>query len=283
MTTTHTRAAGRTPSRTRHRSAVGLLLLAAGVGVLMAIITAAALYPADYRSSVNTVSDLAAMRPADVVRQASAAIFNVRMIAAGLAIAAAAGLLARAGARLSAVLPLAGLALGMAGIGVFPANTVLAVHQLVSLLAFLSGGLAGVLAVRLVARPLRPVLVVLGAVALAFLLGYELLGGLPVFQALGEGGVERWIVYPVALTLVVLGSALAGARPAPAPATGDDDRACGAQQIAPTDAVPVPVPPGSPAVAAEARVPSQGPPDGRRSLPVDPGHALRGPAPSIRC
>jgi hypothetical membrane protein len=209
----------RTSPRTRDRSAAGLLLVAAGAGVLLAIITAEALYPADYRSSVNTVSDLAAMRPADVVRQPSAAIFNVTMIAAGLAIAAAAGLLARADARLSAVLPLAGLALGMVGVGVFPGNTVMAVHQLVSLLAFLSGGLAGVLAARLVARPLRPVLVLLGAVALAFLLGYELLGGLPVFESLGEGGVERWIVYPVALTLVVLGSALAGARTAPTPAT----------------------------------------------------------------
>jgi hypothetical membrane protein len=219
MTTTRTRTADPAWPRTRGRTAAGLLLVTAGAGVLLAIVTAEALYPADYRSSVNTVSDLAAMRPDDVVRQPSAAIFNVTMIVAGSAIGAAAGLLARAGARLSTVLPLGGLALGMVGVGVFPGNTVMAVHQLVSLLAFLSGGLAAVLAARLVARPLRPVLVLLGVVALAFLLGYQLLGGLPVFESLGEGGVERWIVYPVALSLVVLGSALAGARSDPAGAT----------------------------------------------------------------
>jgi hypothetical membrane protein len=216
MTTTHVRTAERTPRRSRDGRVAGLLLVAAGAGVLLAIITAEALYPADYRSSVNTVSDLAAMRPDDVVRQPSAAIFNVTMVVAGLAIAAAAGLLARAGARLSAVLPLGGLGLGMVGVGVFPGNTVMAVHELVSLLAFLSGGLAAALAARLVARPLRPVLVLLGAVALLFLVGYQLLGDLPVFESLGEGGVERWIVYPVALSLVVLGSALAGTQADPA-------------------------------------------------------------------
>ncbi|MGY1633485.1 DUF998 domain-containing protein [Geodermatophilus sp. SYSU D01186] len=215
---TTTRTPDRTTPRTRERSAAGLLLIAAGAGVLLAVITAEALYPADYRSSVNTVSDLAAMRPDDVVRQPSAAIFNVTMIVAGLAIATATGLLARAGARLSAVLPLGGLALGMVGVGVFPGNTYMAVHQVVSLLAFLSGGLAAVLAARLVATPLRPVLRLLGAVALGFLVGYQLFGELPVFASLGEGGVERWIVYPVTLALVVLGSGLAGGQPAPAPA-----------------------------------------------------------------
>jgi hypothetical membrane protein len=193
----------------RNRVGAGLMLLVSGASVLLAIVIAEALYPAAYDSTVNTVSDLAAMRPDDVVRQPSAAIFNVTMVVAGAAIAAAAVLLARTRVRPSAYLPVGGLGVGMALVGVFPGNTIMAVHQLVSLLAFLSGALAAVLTARLLPRALQPVQVSLGVVALASLLGYQLFGGLAFFEALGEGGTERLIVYPVALSLVVLGSALA--------------------------------------------------------------------------
>lgn len=213
MTATTTRAPGTTRTWVRERQAAGLLLLVAGAGVLLAVMTAEVLYPAAYDSTVNTVSDLAAMRPDDVVRQPSADIFNITMIAAGLAIAVASGLLARTAARLSTVFPLGALGVGMLLVGVFPGNTVMAVHQWVALLAFLGGGLAALLTARLLPRPLRPVQVLLGAGALAFLFGYELFQDAALFDALGEGGTERWIVYPVALSLVVLGSSLASAQP----------------------------------------------------------------------
>lgn len=217
-TTTRTRpAATRSVGR---RSTAGVLLVLAGAAVLLSIVTAEALYPAPYDSTVDTVSDLAAMRPDDVVRQPSAAIFNGAMILAGAAIAVAAGLLVRGRVRLSATLPLAGLGAGMVLVGLFPGNTVMAVHQLVSLLAFVSGGLAAVLTARLLPQPLRVVQALLGVVALGFLLGYELFGELALFAELGEGGTERWIVYPVALSLVVLGASLAGAPSTPGPADG---------------------------------------------------------------
>jgi hypothetical membrane protein len=185
------------------------MLLVAGASVLLAIVVAEALYPAAYDSTVNTVSDLAAMRPDDVVRQPSAAIFNATMVIGGALITAAAALLARSRVRPSAYLPVGGLGVGMVLVGVFPGNTVMAVHQLVSLLAFVSGALAAILTAGLLPRALRPVQIVLGVVALGFLLGYELFGELAFFEALGEGGTERLIVYPVALSLVVLGSGLA--------------------------------------------------------------------------
>jgi hypothetical membrane protein len=59
------------------------------------------------------------MRPDDVVRQPSAALFNVTMIVAVALIALAAVLLHRSSARLRVVLPVAGLGLGMIGVGVF--------------------------------------------------------------------------------------------------------------------------------------------------------------------
>jgi hypothetical membrane protein len=199
------RAAPRTPAR----SVAGLLLLGAGSAVLIGIMTAEILYPADYNAHRNTVSDLAAMRPEDIVRQPSAAIFNTTMIVAGVLIAIAAVLLYRSRAGLLASLPVGGLGIGMIGVGIFPGNTVMAVHQVVSIATFLCGAVAAILTARLSSRALRPVHMVLGSVALAFLLGYTFLGDPTVFDRLGEGGVERWIVYPVVLWIVVLGAGLA--------------------------------------------------------------------------
>ncbi len=217
MTATRDRpesAAGTLP-RFPDRSVAGLLLLIAGVAVVLGIMTAEALYPADYDVHRNTVSDLAAMRPEDIVRQPSAAIFNTTMIVTGALIVIAAVLLYRSRAGLLATLPVGALGTGMIGVGVFPGNTVMAVHQLVSIATFLSGGVAAILTARLSPRLLRPVHVVLGAVALAFLLGYTFLGELAVFEWLGEGGVERWIVYPVVLWIVIFGAGLAASRRLP--------------------------------------------------------------------
>jgi hypothetical membrane protein len=119
-----------------------------------------------------------------------------------------------------AALPVGLLGLGMLGVGIFPGNTIMAVHQMVSLATFLSGGVAAVLTARLQVRSLRPVHAALGGVALAFLIGYTFFGELAVFAELGEGGVERWIVYPVALWMVVLGSGLC-ASSATGPVTTD--------------------------------------------------------------
>jgi hypothetical membrane protein len=174
--------------------------------------TAEALYPADYDVHRNTVSDLAARRPDDVVRQPSAAILNTTMIVTGALIVIAAVLLYRSRAGAPAVLPVAGLGLGMIGVGISPGNTVMAVHQLVSITTSLCGGVAAILTARLTSRPLPPVHVVLGGVALAFLLGYTILGELPLFDQLGAGGVERWIVYPVVLWIVISGTGLAASR-----------------------------------------------------------------------
>lgn len=220
MTTTrrHLKAAAEPLSRCPYRSVAGLLLLIAGSAVLLGISTAEALYPADYNVHRNTVSDLAAMRPEDIVRQPSAAIFNTTMIVAGALIAIAAVLLYRSGAGLLTTIPVAGLGVGMIGVGVFPGNTVMAVHQLVSIATFLCGGVAAIVTAQLSSRTLRPVHVVLGGTALAFLLGYIFLPGLAVFDRLGEGGVERWIVYPVVLWIVIFGAGMTASRPLPAAA-----------------------------------------------------------------
>jgi hypothetical membrane protein len=192
----------------RVTSLAGGLLLVAGTTVLMGIITAEALYPAAYNTHTQTVSDLAAMRPENLVRQPSAAIFNGTMIVAGLAIAMAAYLLHCVGNRRRTTIPVALLGLGMVGVGFFPGNH-LAPHQIFAMTAFVAGGVGAILTATLHRRALRMFHTGLGIIALtALVVGVFLLSWSPVVR-LGEGGVERWVVYPVVLWVITLGAALA--------------------------------------------------------------------------
>lgn len=183
----------------------GTLLVLAGSTILLGIITAEALYPGVYRTDENTISDLGGTRPpASVVLQPSAGIFDTTMVVTGLAILVAAYLVHRALRRPVATIPTGLLGLGVLGVGVFPGNT--GPHPIFALLAFVAGGIAAVASARLVEPPLRYVFTGFGLVALtALATGLFLLGWDPVAQ-LGEGGVERWVAYPIVLWLVGFGS-----------------------------------------------------------------------------
>jgi hypothetical membrane protein len=142
------------PDSSRPTIAAGVLLFVGGAAVLMGIITAEALYPAAYNTHAQSVSDLAAMRPNNIVRQPSADIFNLTMIFAGLAISIAAYLLFRAGNARRTTVPLAVLGLGMIGVGIFPGNH-LALHTLFSMIAFTAGGIGAILTARMHTGALR--------------------------------------------------------------------------------------------------------------------------------
>lgn len=197
-------------ARERDRRTAGALLASAGAAVLMAIITAEALYPAPFNTADNTISDLGATIPPDsVILQPSATIFDVSMIVVGLMIVAGAFFVHRAFARKAVTIPLALFGIGAIGVGVFPGNH-LAPHQLFAMTAFISGGVAAVLAARVLVAPLRQMSVAIGVISLvSFVLAMFMLEWAPVAE-LGEGGIERWIVYPAILWLTVFGGALMG-------------------------------------------------------------------------
>jgi len=198
----------------------GTLLFLAGAVVLMGIITAEALYPASYSTASNTVSDLGGTLPSEggVVLQPSATIFDATMVVSGLMILAAAYGLQRALGRRAVTVPTALLGIGVLGVGIFPGNTGL--HPLFALLAFVAGGLAAILSYKVSESPLRYVVAVLGAVALLMLVlgmlgapqpdGMGLLGNEGPIAALGAGGLERWVAYPVVLWLTTFGGYLMG-------------------------------------------------------------------------
>jgi hypothetical membrane protein len=188
-----------------------VLLSLAGAAILLGFITAEALYPGLYTTHANTVSHLAASEPpASVVLQPSAAIFNLTMVVTGAMILAGAWFAARALGRGAVLVPTALLGLGCVGVGVFPLTDP-APHTLFALTAFLAGGVAVIVSSRVTAAPFRQLWALLGAVALAATaLGVLFLEWAPV-AALGEGGIERWIVYPIVLWLVAFGSYLLAA------------------------------------------------------------------------
>ncbi len=212
------RTSSLTGSLRRHYPVIaGALLFAAGVIAFMGIITAEALYPPGYSTSLNAISDLGATIPPDsVITQPSATIFDVTMMVCGVLALAASYCLQRGFRRWAAPVLIALYGLGGLGVGVFPANWGL-VHVLFALLIFVAGGIAALLSWTIVRGPFRYFSALLGMVTLATLvvtpIVYRASGGSVSFGGLGIGGVERWIAYPILLWATGLGGHLM-ARPA---------------------------------------------------------------------
>jgi len=198
------------PDRDRAVTLAGALLAATGIGVVLSTITNEALYPAQrhYSTFADTISSLSGTEPPDSYAvQPNRLIFIVTMAVAGVLVLAAAALLRRL-ARRRLVIALAVFGTGLLGIAVFPGD-VATLHPIFALACFLGGSAAAILSRTLLDRPLRAFAVTLGSVALAAtVLGLDFFADLGPQTAIGIGGVERWIAYPVLLWMVLFGAAL---------------------------------------------------------------------------
>jgi hypothetical membrane protein len=216
--------AGGQPARaalTWHEPLSGVLLMVAGSAILLGIVTAEALYPAPYSTHRNTVSDLAAMRPQNLIRQPSAAIFNTTMIVTGLILIVAAYCLHRAVRRWLVAVPATLMGAGILGVGIFP-GTQMTAHQWLAMLAFTAGSVTVLLSSVVLRGPLRYLSAVLGAVAMASLVVAVFFMDWAPAARLGEGGVERLIAYPVVLWMVSFGAWLASGGPRSGAQVSDD-------------------------------------------------------------
>jgi hypothetical membrane protein len=129
------------------------------------------------------------------------------MLVTGAMILGGAWFAYRALRRKAVLVPTAILGVGTVGVGSYPL-THPTPHTLFAFTAFLAGGIAVILSSRVTAAPFRYLWMVLGTVALgATVLGVFFLEWGPVAEP-GEGGIERWIVYPIVLWLVAFGSYL---------------------------------------------------------------------------
>ena len=197
-------------SRDRAATLAGALLAATGVGIVMSTITNEALYPADrhYSTFADTISSLSGTEPPDSYTvEPNRLIFIVTMAVAGVLVLAATALL-RDLARRRLLVALTVFGAGLVGISVFPGD-VATWHPVFALACFVGGSIAAILSRTLLERPLRGFAVALGSVALAAtVLGLEFFADFGPQAAIGAGGVERWIAYPVLLWMVLFGAAL---------------------------------------------------------------------------
>ncbi len=216
-------AVPRTKARASALAIAGVLLVLAGSTILMGIITAEALYPDVYTTHDNEISDLGATRPPNsIIRQPSATVFNAIMIVSGVGILGGAYGLHRSFRSRRVTISVASLGVGVLGVGVFPGN-VEGLHPLFALTAFTSAGIAAILSAHVQTKPFGYLSILLGVVTLVALVVGVAGEGTPVFDKLGDGGVERWIAYPAVLWLVSFGGYLAALAGVPEPT---DTSAC---------------------------------------------------------
>jgi len=168
-----------------YHKAAGVLLFIGSAQFIIGMVVAEAVYPG-YSVSQNFISDLG-VGPA-------ALIFNTSVFLLGLMVVASAYFIDREfGNRLVTVLfCLTGA--GAMGVGAFPENFGL-IHLAVSLVTFLFGGLSAIAAYKLEKPPLNYFSVVMGVISLLALLLFST----GIFFGLGQGGMERMIVYPLLL------------------------------------------------------------------------------------
>lgn len=163
-----------------------LFFVAASQFVIGMVVAEARFTNYSYSISANYISDLG-VGP-------SAMIFNSSVFLMGLLILIGAYFFQRAFNFKLLTLLLVLTAIGAMGVGVFTEHSG-NVHLVVSLIAFLFGGLSSIESYKLVKRPFSIIAVILGLMALGALVLY----GAQIYLGLGVGGMERMIVYPILL------------------------------------------------------------------------------------
>ena len=189
----------------------GALLALTGIGILMAIITNEALYPAarQYNTFANTISDLGGtIPPNSYMVQPNRAIFIAMMAVSGSSVLVSAFLSWASFARRRVSIGLLVFGASLAGLAVFPGN-VPTWHPWIALACFMAGSITAIMSRKVLRPPVAYFAVALGVIALvATFAGLEAFEGTGPQEWIGLGGVERWIAYPVLMWLVMFGTAL---------------------------------------------------------------------------
>jgi hypothetical membrane protein len=177
-------------------------------GVLM--IVSEILYSAygtgGYSVSANYVSDLGATCPIGAGGGAcyippSAMLFDASVALLGLTFIACAYFMQRAFRWTPSTVSLALTGIGALGVGIFP-ETAEPFHGIFSLMTFLFAGLSAVLTARFQRKPTSYFSRILGLVTLLALVA--VVGGMNL--GLGNGGIERIVIYPVLFWAVGFGA-----------------------------------------------------------------------------
>lgn len=182
----------------------GVLMFAATAQFFIFFVIAESVYPG-YSPSAQPISDLGATcRSGSCIIPPSSLIFDSTVFVLGALVFVAAFFLYIMRYRLVGGLT-ALSAWGVMGVAIFPETTGV-IHTLVSLIAFLFGGLAAIASFRMARRPFGYFGVVLGAIGIISLVLY----GSGTYLGLGQGGMERLVAYPELIWLAGFGASLMG-------------------------------------------------------------------------
>lgn len=188
-----------THARELRLAGLSMLLLAAGF--LTVIMLGGSIAPA-YDYAGGAISDLG-------VTPETALLFNATLVAVGLLNIAGGYLFYRWHRRtwILAIFVLAGI--GALGAGLFPLSTGTA-HSLFALAGFLFFNLEALASAVVLARPMNVISALVGLAGIGFVVLMVIgdAGNAAAFGAIGHGGAERMIVYPVMLWLLALGGYL---------------------------------------------------------------------------
>jgi hypothetical membrane protein len=162
----------------------GTLLFVAASQFVIGVMIAEARAISNYSISTNYISDLG-VGP-------SAMIFNSSVFLLGLLILIGAYFLQRAFNFKPLTILLILSAIGTIGVSVFTEHYG-SIHTVVSLIAFLFGGLSCIASYKLLKLPFSVIAIILGLMTL----GALGLFGAKDYVGLGAGGMERMILYPI--------------------------------------------------------------------------------------
>lgn len=169
------------------------VLALAGIIVFLGIQLAEANYTGDYSTARNYISDLG------VDDSAAAAIFNISMMVAGVLIMIGAHQLRNdVSKKLWIVLGLYGL--GTFSVGLFPGN-ITPLHGLFAGLLFITGPLSALFSRQYSSRAIKSTSTVLAVISILFIISFSI-----DHNPANVGGVERFVVYPITLWLIIFGS-----------------------------------------------------------------------------
>ncbi len=187
----------------------GTLFLVGSMVAFLGIITAETLYPG-YSTSENEISDLGATRPPDsMTEQPSSNIFGGSMIVTGIMITMGSYFVDYVYRKRLVSVPMILFGVGVLGVGVFNGSWG-GIHATFAMITFLFGAVSAIVAYRIESFPMRYVSVALGVISLFSLLSYMFMGDSGPLSALGIGGVERWVAYPILLWSLGFGGYLMG-------------------------------------------------------------------------
>jgi hypothetical membrane protein len=183
------------------RQLAGLLLFVLSAGFMIVIMLAASIAP-NYDYAGGAISDLGTV-------DQTALLFNAGLVAVGLLNIGGGYAFYGSHRRgwLLAIYALAGL--GAIGAGAIPLGTS-DLHSIFALLAFVFFNAEAVGTGYVLHGPMRPISWLAGGAGLAYVVIMVIgdSGNPAIFGAIGHGGAERMIVYPVMLWMTALGGYL---------------------------------------------------------------------------